>query len=339
VSGRSAWCLDPRCAFAHGSGVSPQQAAARRVDVSSLRAGLPSELAAAADRFERYLRLERNRSEHTVRAYLGDVVGYLDHLARLGGRRPGDVDLANLRGWLAIQRRRGVARTTLARRSASLRTFSAWLNAQGLAPHDAGQLLASPKAHRTLPHVLRTAEAAAVMELDADDLSPIAVRDRLVVELLYASGLRVGELVGLDIDDIDRHRRVVRVLGKGSKERSVPFGKAAERALDAWLRSARPQLAAERSGAALLLGARGGRIDPRTVRSVVHARVGAVPNAAQIGPHGLRHTAATHLLEGGADLRTVQEMLGHASLATTQIYTHVSVERLRQTFTRAHPRA
>ena len=319
--------------------MSTAQASEGRVDIASLRAGLPPELAAAADEFERYLRLERNRSEHTVRAYLGDVVGYLDHLARLGGRRPRDVELANLRGWLAVLRSRGVARTTLARRSAALRTFSAWLHAQGLAPHDAGQLLASPKAHRTLPHVLRVDEAAAVMEFDAADDRPIAIRDRLIVELLYASGLRVGELVGLDIDDVDRHRRVVRVLGKGSKERSVPYGAAADRALEDWLRNARPALVGERSGAALLLGVRGGRIDPRTVRAVVHTRVGAVPDAAQIGPHGLRHTAATHLLEGGADLRTVQELLGHASLATTQIYTHVSVERLRQTFTKAHPRA
>ena len=309
------------------------------MDIARLRAGLPSELAAAADGFERYLRLERNRSEHTVRAYLGDVIGYLDHLARLGGKRPSDVELSNLRGWLAVLRRRGVARTTLARRSASLRTFSAWLHAQGLAPRDAAQLLASPKAHRTLPHVLRVDEAAAVMDVDSGDDGPIAVRDRFIVELLYASGLRVGELVGLDLDDVDRHRRVVRVLGKGSKERSVPYGAAADRALADWLRNGRASLVADRSGAALLLGARGGRIDPRTVRAVVHARVGSVPDAAQIGPHGLRHTAATHLLEGGADLRTVQELLGHASLATTQIYTHVSVERLRQTFSKAHPRA
>ena len=310
-----------------------------RIDIAALRAGLPAELAAAADGFERHLRLERNRSEHTVRAYLGDVVGYLDHFARLGGTHPRDIELANLRSWLAVLRRRGVARTTLARRSASLRTFSAWLYAQGLAPRDAGQLLATPKAHRTLPHVLRVDEAAAVMDVDAGDDDPIAVRDRLIVELLYASGLRVGELVGLDVDDVDRHRRVVRVLGKGAKERSVPYGSAAERALQHWLNNARPSVATDRSGPALLLGARGGRIDPRTVRAVVHARVGTIPGAAQLGPHGLRHTAATHLLEGGADLRTVQEMLGHASLATTQIYTHVSVERLRQTFRQAHPRA
>jgi integrase/recombinase XerC len=310
-----------------------------RVDLLALREALPSGLREALADFERYLRLERNRSEHTVRAYAGDVTGYLDHLARLGGKRPKDIELSNLRGWLAVLQRQGVARTTLARRSAALRTFTGWLHAQGRTDSDPGQLLASPKAHRTLPHVLRPAQAAAVMDLDAEDRTPLGLRDRLIVELLYASGLRVGELVGLDVDDLDRHRRVLRVLGKGSKQRTVPYGEVAEAALGQWLRQGRPILATPRSGPALLLGARGGRIDPRTVRTVVHDRVDAIPEAAPIGPHGLRHTAATHLLEGGADLRTVQELLGHASLGTTQIYTHVSVERLRRTFDRAHPRA
>ena len=157
--------------------------------------------------------------------------------------------------------------------------------------------------------------------------------------MLYATGIRVSELVGLDIDDVDRGRRVVRVLGKGAKERTVPYGLAAERALDAWLSRGRGELVGASSGAALLLGARGGRIDPRTVRTVVHRAVAAMPGAPDIGPHGLRHSAATHLLDGGADLRMVQELLGHASLATTQLYTHISVERLRQTYARAHPRA
>jgi integrase/recombinase XerC len=143
----------------------------------------------------------------------------------------------------------------------------------------------------------------------------------------------------MDVDDLDRHRRVVRVLGKGAKERTVPYGGAAERALDNWLTEGRPVLARPGSGAALLLGARGGRLDPRTVRRIVHTRARAVPGAPELGPHGLRHSAATHLLEGGADLRTVQELLGHADLATTQIYTHVSIERLRSTYRRAHPRA
>ena len=312
---------------------------ADRTDLIAIRAALPPSMGAAVDAFERHLKLERNRSVHTVRAYVGDVVGLLEHLAKLGGRRIGDLELTHLRGWLAIQRSNGAARTTLARRAAALRTFTAWAHRAGLIADDPGQLLASPRAHRRLPPVLRTDEAMAVMEQAADDGRPLAQRDRLIVELLYASGIRVSELVGLDVDDVDRSRRTVRVLGKGAKQRTVPYGLAAERALGDWLNSGRPALAREGSGAALVLGARGGRIDPRTVRTVVHRRVGAVPGAPDLGPHGLRHSAATHLLEGGADLRTVQELLGHASLATTQIYTHVSVERLRQVYRQAHPRA
>lgn len=310
----------------------------------ALRAALPVSLAEAVDEYERYLRLEANRSPHTVRAYVGDVVGLLDHLHRLGGSRVADIDLGLLRGWLAILRRNGAARTTLARRSASLRTFSSWAHRVGLIDTDPGQLLASPRAHRPLPPVLDQAEAAAAMTsgddgADDGELAPATTRDRLVMEMLYATGVRVSELVGLDVDDVDRHRRVIRVLGKGNKERTVPYGIAAEHALADWLRIGRPAFAVPGSGAALLLGARGGRLDPRAARAIVHRCIGAVPGAPDIGPHGLRHSAATHLLDGGADLRTVQELLGHASLATTQIYTHVSVERLRATYVQAHPRA
>jgi integrase/recombinase XerC len=165
-----------------------------------------------------------------------------------------------------------------------------------------------------------------------------AVRDRAVLELLYATGIRVGELVGLDLNDIDRERRVIRVLGKGDKERTVPLGLPAAQALDDWCAAGRPVLAGSAAASALFVGARGRRVDPRTVRRLVHARLAAA-GAPDLGPHGLRHSAATHLLEGGADLRSVQELLGHASLATTQIYTHVSVERLRASYDRAHPRA
>lgn len=306
---------------------------------AELRAALPAALAEPVDAYEQHLRLEANRSPHTVRAYLGDVVGLLDHAAKLGARDLGDLDLPMLRGWLAILRRRGAARTTIARRSAALRTFTAWAQATGRTATDPGALLASPRAHRTLPPVLDASEAAAAMQPPRDPETAIGARDRLILELLYATGIRVSELVGLDLDDVDRRRRVLRVLGKGNKQRTVPYGLAAERALDAWLAERRAELAVAESGAALLLGARGRRIDPRTVRTVVHRAVAAVPGAPDIGPHGLRHSAATHLLDGGADLRTVQELLGHASLATTQLYTHISVERLRQTYARAHPRA
>ena len=173
----------------------------------------------------------------------------------------------------------------------------------------------------------------------ADDGSPLGLRDAAMLELLYATAIRVGELVALDVDDVDRERNLVRVFGKGRKERSVPFGHPAARALDRWVAVGRPGVVADGAGAALFLGARGRRIDQRAVRTLVHRRIADVAGAPDIGPHGLRHTAATHLLEGGADLRAVQEMLGHASLATTQLYTHVTTDRLRRAYQQAHPRA
>jgi integrase/recombinase XerC len=299
---------------------------------------LPPALADALDAFVRHLRLELGRSPHTVRAYAGDVGGLLEHAARMGVTAPEELELSVLRSWLARLRSTGSARTTLARRGSSARTFTAWAHRRGLLATDPGALLATPKGHRPLPDVLRPDEADRLAEaVDGDD--PASLRDRVVLELLYATGIRVGELCGLDVDDVDAGRRVVRVLGKGGKERTVPYGAPAERAVDAWLTAGRPAWATARSGPALLLGRRGGRIDPRTVRALVHHRLAAVPGAPDLGPHGLRHSAATHLLEGGADLRSVQELLGHASLATTQLYTHVSVERLRASYARAHPRA
>jgi integrase/recombinase XerC len=303
------------------------------------RAALPAGFAAAVDRFERHLTLERSLSPHSVRAYVTDVVGLLDHMARMGRVHLTDLDARVLRSWLARLRSTGAARSTLARRAAAARTFTAFAQRAGLADTDAGAQLVSPRPHRTLPPVLRADEALALVDRPADDESPLGLRDRLVLELLYATGIRVGELVGLDVDDVDRHRRVVRVVGKGDKERTVPYGVPAERALDAWLHTARPALATPDSGPALVLGAKGRRVDPRTVRRLVHEHLARLPGAPDLGPHGLRHSAATHLLEGGADLRTVQEILGHASLSTTQIYTHVSVERLRAAYRQAHPRA
>ena len=319
-------------------------------------------MAAAVDDFERYLRLERGRSAHTVRAYIGDVVSLLDHAERLGAVVPDDLELATLRSWLARRRSTGAARSSLARQAASARSFTGWARRTARAGTDAGELLVSPRPHRTLPAVLATDEAVRLIEgrsptsdgprtgehggegsaQDPPDLlmhRAMALRDRLIAELLYATAIRVSELVGLDLDDVDRSRRVVRVLGKGNKQRTVPFGRPADQALQAWLVVGRPVLTAPASAQALLLGRRGARLDPRAARRIIHERAGSVPDAPDIGPHGLRHSAATALLEGGADLRAVQEMLGHASLATTQIYTHVSVERLRATFEQAHPRA
>ena len=303
---------------------------------------LPEAFARLLGDYERHLASERDLAEHTVRAYLGDVSGLLDHVGRLGITDVGDLDLRALRSWLARQQSTGRSRTTLARRATAARVFTAWLARTGRAPSDVGSSLGSPKKHKTLPSVLRADEAAelirAATEL-ADDDSPVGIRDVAMLELLYASGIRVGELVGLDIDDLDRERHVVRVFGKGRKERSVPYGRPAARAVDRWLERGRPALRSEEAGPALFLGARGKRIDQRVVRDVVHRRIADVPGAPDIGPHGLRHTAATHLLEGGADLRSVQELLGHASLATTQLYTHVTTDRLRQAYRQAHPRA
>jgi integrase/recombinase XerC len=303
---------------------------------------LPEQMAAALAAYERHLVSERDLTPHTVRAYVGDVSAMLEHAAALGHTDLGSLDVRTLRSWLAKQQTLGRARTTMARRATAVRVFTAWAQRNHLTASDPGALLGSPKAHRTLPSALRRDEARELLEAaagHADDGSAVGLRDVAILELLYATGVRVGELCGLDVDDVDHERRVVRVLGKGRKERTVPFGRPAEKALDAWLSSGRSRLAADGSGPALFLGVRGRRIDQRAVRSMVHARLADVPGAPDLGPHGLRHTAATHLLEGGADLRTVQELLGHASLATTQIYTHVTTDRLRQAYRQAHPRA
>jgi integrase/recombinase XerC len=299
-------------------------------------------MARALAAYERHLVSERDLTPHTVRAYLGDIQSLLRQAVLLGHRDVSTVDLRMLRSWLATQQTLGRARTTMSRRATAVRVFTAWAQRTGLIGTDPGALLASPKAHRTLPAALRVDEARGLLEAAArlaDDASPVGARDVAILELLYATGIRVGELCGLDVDDVDAERRVVRVLGKGRKERTVPYGVPAQRALERWLRAARPALAVPGAGAALFLGARGRRIDQRAVRTLVHARLADVPGAPDLGPHGLRHTAATHLLEGGADLRTVQELLGHASLATTQIYTHVTTDRLRQAYRQAHPRA
>ena len=289
--------------------------------------------------FETYLRSERGLSRHTVRAYRSDVLDLLDHAARLGVREPGELTLSALRSWLARTHTTGRARSTLVRRASAARVFTAWARRRGLSPEDPGALLMTPRAPGALPAVLDQQEARLLLEAAGGGDDPLASRDAAVLEMLYASGMRVGELVGLDVDDIDTERRVVRVLGKGAKERTVPVGEPALRAVGAWLRSGRPALHTARSGPALFLGARGGRLDQRAVRTLVHRAVTAVPGAPDLGPHGLRHSAATHLLDGGADLRSVQELLGHATLTTTQRYTHVSVERLKASYERAHPRA
>jgi integrase/recombinase XerC len=315
---------------------------------------------AALDGFGRHLAAERGLSPHTVRAYLGDIRSLLEHAAHDAISTPDGLDIAMLRRWLAGQHGTGHARATLARRAAAARTFTAWACAGGWLSRDPGPLLGTARSRRRLPQVPRQDQMAAVLAAAGSGRgaagqggqasqvgrggrrgpeAELALRDAAIMELLYATGIRVSELCGLDVDDLDEGRNTVRVLGKGGRERTVPVGLPAVRAVAAWRRAGRPVLAAPGSGPALFLGARGGRLDPRTARRVVHAGLAAVAGVPGSGPHGLRHAAATHLLEGGADLRSVQEILGHASLASTQIYTHVSVERLTAAYRQAHPRA
>lgn len=301
---------------------------------------LPGPLADALGGYLRHLGDERRCSAHTIRAYAGDLRSLLVACAGFGVQSPDGIRIAHLRSWLAQGSAAGRSRATLARRAASARSFTAWCARRGLSTTDPGERLASPQVARVLPTVLDQEQARDLMEhaaVAADDGSALGARDRAIVELLYGSGVRVAELCGLDVGAVDRRERTLRVRGKGDKERTVPYGRPAADALDAWWER-RAELVGPRSGAALFLGVRGARVDARAVRSVV-TRLSREAGVPVIAPHALRHTAATHVLEGGADLRAVQELLGHASLATTQRYTHVSVERLRATFAQAHPRA
>jgi integrase/recombinase XerC len=349
--------------------------------------GRPAAFARALEEFDRHLRAERGLSPNTVRAYLGDIEDLLAHADRMGASRISDLDLRTLRAWLAAQHALGRSRATLARRTASVRVFTAYAHRRGLLATDPGALLGTPEQRRALPKVLRQDEAAALMEhrsasrdggtlgiehgprhetgtghataaFDAtapgSDAGSDAgrstdhgaagepdvawLRDHAVFEMLYGSAIRISELCGLDLGDIDPSRRTARVLGKGNRERTVPMSAPAARAVRAWLVRGRPALAGTGSEDALFLGARGGRLHPTVVRRALHRWL-AETGLPDMGPHGLRHSAATHLLEGGADLRSVQEILGHSSPATTQLYTHVSAERLRQAYRQAHPRA
>ncbi|MGE3287916.1 MAG: tyrosine-type recombinase/integrase [Pseudonocardia sp.] len=300
-------------------------------------AQLPTDAAAALERFRLHLERERGRSAHTVRAYVADLTGLLATVPSLAA-----LDLGALRRWLAAQHAGGASRATLARRAAAARTFTAWAHRAGLLATDPAARLSSPRAMTALPTIPDGDAMRMVLDAAAAGAAegePLAVRDLVALELLYGTGIRVGELCALDVDDVDRSRRTLRVLGKGARERTVPYGGPAARALDRWLPDVRAALATAASPPALLLGARGGRLHQRIVRTMVRAAVSAVPGTPATGPHGLRHAAATHMLERGADLRFVQELLGHAQLASTQLYTHVTVERLRAAHEQAHPRA
>ena len=291
----------------------------------------------AVDGFADHLRDERNRSAHTVRAYLADVNDLVGFCVDRDIESPAQLALATLRAWLADATQDGLSRSTIARRAASARAFTAWCSAQDMCENDPGHRLVSPRVGVRMPTVLDQSQAHQVLEFAArHDGSPSAIRDYAMLEVLYGAAIRVSELCGLDTDDVDDGNRTLRVLGKGDKERIVPIGLPAARALESWS-DARHQLAKE-STPALFVGDRGLRIDPRVVRTIVR-RISDAAGVPMISPHAMRHSAATHVLEGGADLRSVQELLGHANLATTQRYTHVSVERLRSTFEQAHPRS
>ncbi len=299
------------------------------------------ELPQAVAEFVRQLGIERGLSPNTARAYRTDLTDLAVFAARHGATGLDRLDLELLRDWLWEASNAGLAKSTLARRTAAVRAFTDWARRTGLLPVDPALRLRAPKTDHHLPRVLTRAQMETILDSLAGLAAsgdPIAQRDLAIVELLYASAIRVSELVGLDVDRVDLTRLTVRVTGKGAKERVVPFGVPAKSALTAYLESARPALRAGPTPA-VFLGSRGGRLGSRTVYTLVAGLLADVPGTGPAGPHALRHTAATHLLDGGADLRAVQELLGHASLGTTQIYTHVSTERLKESYRTAHPRA
>ncbi|NRG39528.1 tyrosine recombinase XerC [Rathayibacter sp. VKM Ac-2835] len=304
-------------------------------------------LAAAVEDFLRYVLDERSLSPATARGYRADLSTLIDFAASRKQPMLAQLDLELLRDWLWHESQTGVARATLARRTAAVRSFSSWAQRSERLPIDVAARLRTPKGGRPLPRVLTEPQTEHLIDVVAArgaTEDPVALRDLAIVELLYASGIRVSELVAIDVGDLDLSRLTVLVTGKGSKQRVVPFGVPAKEALIAYLEKARPQLlpdvtATGASTSALLLGRRGARLTPRTVYGVVARLLDGGQGSGPSGPHTLRHTAATHLLDGGADLRAVQELLGHASLGTTQIYTHVSTERIREAYRLAHPRA
>ena len=277
-----------------------------------------------------------------MRSYRSDLSQLVDFANARGARQVGDLDLELLRDWLWRSSQDGLAKSTLARRAAAARSLTAWLSRTATTPTDAATRLRAPKSEHHLPRVLTRDQMAQILQRVSDRATtgdPVAVRDLAIIELLYASALRVSELTGLGIGDVDLGRLTVRVLGKGSKERVVPFGIPAKVAINDYI-AVRHALADDSgAAAALFVGARGKRLSTRTVYELVSQLLATVPGSGPAGPHTLRHTAATHLLDGGADLRAVQEMLGHASLGTTQLYTHVSTERLKESYRTAHPRA
>ncbi|MFN2593723.1 MAG: tyrosine recombinase XerC [Actinomycetota bacterium] len=294
------------------------------------------------DRIEAFLTAsaaERDLSAHTIQAYRADLEQFAEWAARSHVTAPEKIDRKLLRRYVAFLGQRGYARRSIARKASSIRALLKWCVIRGDLIADPSQGLSVPKLDRPLPKLLRAADAARLVELPPDD-DPIGLRDRALLELLYGAGVRVSEACGLDVDEVDLRAASISVIGKGRKERRVPLGEPARDAIAAYVKDARPTLAAraEKHSPALFLNTRGNRLNQRGVRHVV-TRYLTAEGMAPAGPHALRHSFATHLLDGGADLRAVQELLGHENLATTQIYTHVSTERLKAVYEQSHPRA
>jgi integrase/recombinase XerC len=291
--------------------------------------------------YREHLESARGYSANTVKGYLTDIEDLVDYAKGRGVQSPDELNLEKLRDWLYELTERGLAMSSVARKSASVRSFTAWMHKQGLVATDPGLRLRSPKAGKSLPKVVSRASMQQIfdnLQNLAATKDPIAIRNLLIVELLYATGARVSEIAGANLDALDLSRNLIRLTGKGNKQRVVPFGQPAADALKTWLDEARGQLETGASANALLLNRRGGRVGVRQIYELVASLLAETTSGAS-GPHALRHSAATHLLDGGADLRAVQELLGHASLGTTQIYTHVSIERLKSGYQNAHPRA
>ena len=292
------------------------------------------------DRFLDYLKAARNASEHTVRGYAADIAQFLGFLeSEELGANPADLDSRTMRRYLARLQRQGISKRSVARKLSALRGFFKYLISKGLIEDDPTTGLPSPKLDKMLPKFLRDEQIEALM-LKPDVSKPIGMRDAAILEVLYASGMRVSELTGLDVEDLDISEGEAKVLGKGSKERITLLGRAAREALATYLTLGRPKLMGKNGQErALFLNKDGGRLTARSIGRILNAYFGRVSDEMKISPHVLRHTFATHMLEHGADLRSIQELLGHASISTTQIYTHVSRERLKQVYEAAHPRA
>ena len=292
-----------------------------------------------------YLRANLAVSEHTLRAYVSDLRSFttycqVDELSTENIRSV--VTLRAIRAWLASLVQQGKSRSTISRRTASIRSFTAWAYRRGYLDSDPGLLVTSARGDQKLPQVQTPSDTAELLSYAAtrarEENSPAAIRDWAILETIYATGIRVSEVCSLETTSIDQQGMTLRVIGKGNKERVVPFTRACLSALQAWLSHGRPSLAIPEAGRALFVGDKGRRIDPRVIRSMIH-RMCAQAGVRDLAPHALRHTAATHILAGGADLRAVQEMLGHSSLQTTQRYTHVDAQRLSAIYKQAHPRA